>query len=188
MSIVTKNYLKKILFISFFMLFSTFSYSQNNDEIFIGNKNAKVEIKIYSSFTCPHCANFHFKVIPDIIKEYVERGKVQLIFIDFPLLLLCNSGTVTYPKFTFSPSTIPSGNSNGKGAAVNFPISVSCLQAQKNIETIITISVFFILNKLLVNILISLTIVSNELYPNFYILIQNPFKRDKTNFSFIYPF
>ena len=46
MSILTKNYLKKILFISFFMLFSSFSYSQNNDEIFIGNKNAIVEIKI----------------------------------------------------------------------------------------------------------------------------------------------
>ena len=45
MLIVLKNYLIKILFISFFMLFSSFSYSQNNDEIFIGNKNAKKILK-----------------------------------------------------------------------------------------------------------------------------------------------
>ena len=38
-----------------------------------------------SSFTCPHCANFHFKVIPQIKSEYVDTGKVQLIFVDFPL-------------------------------------------------------------------------------------------------------
>jgi len=35
--------------------------------------------------TCPHCANFHTKVVPEIKKKYVESGKVQLIFIDFPL-------------------------------------------------------------------------------------------------------
>ena len=85
MSIVTKNYLKKILFISFFMLFSSFSYSQNNNEIFIGNKNAKVEIKIYSSFTCPHCANFHKNTYPKLVKEYASKDLIKISFIDFPL-------------------------------------------------------------------------------------------------------
>jgi protein-disulfide isomerase len=85
MSIVIKNYLKKILFISFFMLFSSFSYSQNNDEIFIGNKNAKVEIKIYSSFTCPHCANFHKNTYPKLVKEYASKDLIKITFIDFPL-------------------------------------------------------------------------------------------------------
>ena len=51
----------------------------------IGSYDAIVKIKIFSSLTCPHCANFHIKVVPKIIKEYVESGKVQLIFIDFPL-------------------------------------------------------------------------------------------------------
>jgi len=41
--------------------------------------------KIFSSLTCPHCANFHIKVVPEIKKEYIDTGKVQLIFIDFPL-------------------------------------------------------------------------------------------------------
>ena len=51
----------------------------------IGSYDAIVKIKIFSSLTCPHCANFHIKVVPKIIKEYVESGKVQLIFFDFPL-------------------------------------------------------------------------------------------------------
>jgi Protein-disulfide isomerase len=62
---IIKNYLKNILIVSSFILFSSFSYGQNNEEIFIGNKNAKVEIKIYSSFTCPHCANFHKNTYPN---------------------------------------------------------------------------------------------------------------------------
>ena len=51
----------------------------------IGSYDAVVKIKIFSSLTCPHCANFHAKVVPKIVKKYVESGKVQLIFIDFPL-------------------------------------------------------------------------------------------------------
>ena len=51
----------------------------------IGSYDAIVKIKIFSSLTCPHCANFHIKVVPKIIKKYVGSGKVQLIFIDFPL-------------------------------------------------------------------------------------------------------
>jgi len=51
----------------------------------IGSYDAIVKIKIFSSLTCPHCADFHIKVVPEIKKNYVESGKVQLIFIDFPL-------------------------------------------------------------------------------------------------------
>ena len=53
--------------------------------VVIGSYDAIVKIKVFSSLTCPHCASFHIKVVPEIKKEYVESGKVQLIFIDFPL-------------------------------------------------------------------------------------------------------
>ena len=53
--------------------------------VVVGPDDAAVKIKVFSSLTCPHCANFHTKVIPKIKKEYVNSGKVQLIFIDFPL-------------------------------------------------------------------------------------------------------
>ena len=80
-----KNFFKKTLIIFSFVLFSSLSYAQNNEEIFIGNKNAKVEIKIYSSFTCPHCANFHKNTYPKLVKEYASKDLIKISFIDFPL-------------------------------------------------------------------------------------------------------
>ena len=56
-----------------------------SDLVILGTDNAPVKIKVFSSLTCPHCANFHIKIVPEIKKNYVESGKVQLIFIDFPL-------------------------------------------------------------------------------------------------------
>jgi len=67
----------------FYILICVKSYSDNL--ITLGNNDAKVKIKIFSSHTCPHCASFHINVVPKIKKEYVDTGAVQLIFIDFPL-------------------------------------------------------------------------------------------------------
>ena len=75
----------KILLI--LLILSCKAYAENFEKplIVLGKENAPVKIKIFSSFTCPHCANFHLNVVPKIKKEYVDLGKVQLIFIDFPL-------------------------------------------------------------------------------------------------------
>jgi len=65
------------------------SYADNSNTqknmVAIGSDDAFVKIKVFSSLTCPHCANFHIKVVSEIKKEYIKSGKVQLIFIDFPL-------------------------------------------------------------------------------------------------------
>ena len=78
-----------IKIILFFFIFSIKSYSDNlekNDSLIVlGSDTAIVKIKIFSSLTCPHCADFHTKVVPEIKREYIDTGKVQLIFIDFPL-------------------------------------------------------------------------------------------------------
>lgn len=84
--------LKSSLIITTFIIFTIFCiklYADDtkiqNKTIYMGSYDAVVKIKIFSSFTCPHCANFHINIVPQIKKEYVETGKVQLIFIDFPL-------------------------------------------------------------------------------------------------------
>ena len=87
------NSIFKLLFLAkIFVLYLIISLNSFADDssikknmIVIGSYDAIVKIKIFSSLTCPHCANFHMKVVPEIKKEYVESGKVQLIFIDFPL-------------------------------------------------------------------------------------------------------
>ena len=82
------NY-KLFYFVLILLLFSFRSFSDDlkieNDFVTLGSNNASIEIKVYSSLTCPHCANFHAKIIPKIIKNYVESGKVKIIFFDFPL-------------------------------------------------------------------------------------------------------
>ena len=78
-----------IKIILFFTILSVKSYSDNSEKndslIVLGSDTAIVKIKVFSSLTCPHCANFHTKVVPEIKREYIDTGKVQLIFIDFPL-------------------------------------------------------------------------------------------------------
>jgi len=80
-------FLIKILFIFFIISLKTYADSSktSNNLVVLGEDNAPVKIKVFSSLTCPHCANFHIKIIPEIKKKYIDSGKVQLIFIDFPL-------------------------------------------------------------------------------------------------------
>lgn len=50
-----------------------------------GNKEAKVIMIEYSSLTCPHCAHFHNKMLPDLQKNYIETGKIMYIMRPYPL-------------------------------------------------------------------------------------------------------
>ena len=52
---------------------------------FLGSKDAPIKIKEFFSLTCGHCSNFHIKTLPQLKKKYIDTGKVQLEFIDYPL-------------------------------------------------------------------------------------------------------
>ncbi len=56
-----------------------------DDDLFIGRADAPVTIVEYASLTCPHCARFHTDVLPKIKKDYIDAGKVRLIYRDYPL-------------------------------------------------------------------------------------------------------
>ena len=78
--------LKVLIIYSFFYLHSFADSNEINDKsVVLGSNEAIVKIKLFSSLTCPHCASFHNKVVPKIKKEFIDSGKVQLIFLDFPL-------------------------------------------------------------------------------------------------------
>jgi protein-disulfide isomerase len=51
----------------------------------IGDPAAPVTIIEYSSLTCPHCAAFHAKILPELKQRYIDTGKVRLVLRDFPL-------------------------------------------------------------------------------------------------------
>lgn len=51
----------------------------------LGRADAPITMIEYSSLTCPHCASFHADTLPRIKVDYIDTGKVRLIYRDFPL-------------------------------------------------------------------------------------------------------
>ncbi len=51
----------------------------------LGDANAPVTMFDFSSMTCPHCADFHTKTLPELKTRYIDTGKLKLVFRDFPL-------------------------------------------------------------------------------------------------------
>ena len=51
----------------------------------IGNQNAKVTVKVFSSLTCPHCANFHEEIFNKLKSEYIDKNLVKFEHHAFPL-------------------------------------------------------------------------------------------------------
>lgn len=60
----------------------------------LGKADAPVTVIEYASMTCPHCAVFHGTVLPKIKSEYVDAGKVRVVFRDFPLDRLALTASV----------------------------------------------------------------------------------------------
>ena len=57
--------------------------SSDNDPV-IGSQDAAITIIEFSDFQCPFCARFHIQTLPIIMDEYINEGKVKLVFRDFP--------------------------------------------------------------------------------------------------------
>lgn len=61
-------------------------------DMVLGKPDAPITIIEYASLTCPHCANFHATILPTLKTDYIETGKLRLIFRDFPLDQLAFAG------------------------------------------------------------------------------------------------
>jgi len=56
-----------------------------DDDAVLGNENATVTIIEFSDYECPFCGRYFKQTYPQIVKEYVNTGKVKIVFRDFPL-------------------------------------------------------------------------------------------------------
>jgi protein-disulfide isomerase len=49
-------------------------------EMSLGAPDAPVTLVEYAMFTCPHCKAFHEEVFPQIKKNFIDTGKVRLVY------------------------------------------------------------------------------------------------------------
>ena len=68
-----------------YCVFLTFTVKAESKVLSVGNFNAKVTVKVFSSLTCPHCANFHNSIFNNLKKEYIDKGLVRFEHHAFPL-------------------------------------------------------------------------------------------------------
>lgn len=71
--------------ISVLLFFSIANTGKAQDFLEYGQPNAKVKIEVFSSLTCPHCAQFHLNVLPKILDKYLASGNIYVQLKDFPL-------------------------------------------------------------------------------------------------------
>ena len=62
-----------------------FSIEVKSQIIGLGNQDSKVTVKVFSSLTCPACANFHSKIFYKLKQEYIDKGLVRFEHHPFPL-------------------------------------------------------------------------------------------------------
>jgi protein-disulfide isomerase len=55
-------------------------------EPFIGDANAPVVMAYWFDYQCPYCRQEEENVLPQLIKDYVDTGKVRIVFKDFQFL------------------------------------------------------------------------------------------------------
>ena len=79
--------IKNRILICIFVTFFAMSANAKDDFPYYGklDPEPKIVIKVFSSLTCPHCADFHLNVMPKLLEKYVLSEKVLIKLMDFPL-------------------------------------------------------------------------------------------------------
>ena len=75
----------KLIYKIIFIIAVFFSVEAKSKEVGIGNINSKVTIKVFSSLTCPACANFHSKIYYQLKRDFIEGGMIRFEHHPFPL-------------------------------------------------------------------------------------------------------
>ncbi len=63
----------------------TTTSEQTKDLLVIGDKNAPITIVEYSDYKCPECGKYHNDAGKKIREEYINTGKVKLVFRPYPV-------------------------------------------------------------------------------------------------------
>jgi len=75
--------IKNIFLISFFFIIVNCDQATQSKN----SSNSVVVVKVFSSLTCPHCADFHGAIYKKLDDEYISTGRVKFDHYAFPLNL-----------------------------------------------------------------------------------------------------
>ena len=91
---------KTFLRIFYIIFFATSAFSDTKvNPIYEGNIDAKIQLIVYESLTCSHCADFHKNVYPDLKKDFIDKGLVKIEYRNFPLnLAALNAAKIAHCK------------------------------------------------------------------------------------------
>ncbi|MBI2021875.1 DsbA family protein [Candidatus Daviesbacteria bacterium] len=56
-----------------------------DDDPVLGDKNAPITLVEFSDYECPFCKRHFDETYPQLIKNYIDTGKVKLVYRDYPL-------------------------------------------------------------------------------------------------------
>jgi len=93
--------MKKLFITTLFIVFYFLPLSLKAEikPILEGNKNAKINLIVYESLTCNHCANFHLKIYPKLKETYIDIGIANIEFRNFPLdMAALNASKIAHCK------------------------------------------------------------------------------------------
>ena len=93
--------MKKIILTIFFLISICNSVSSDTkiNPINEGDIDAKINLILYESLTCGHCADFHKNIYPELKKDFIEKGLVKIEFRSFPLdMMAFNASKIAHCK------------------------------------------------------------------------------------------
>lgn len=129
-------------------------------EMIMGDPNAPVTMIEYASFTCPHCANFEKDVLPLVKADFIDTGKVRLVYREvyfdgpslwasmvarcagedrfFGVVDLLYKNQATWSRAADGPSMVAQLTSIGKQAGMTEAEVDACLRDEARAKDLIT--------------------------------------------------
>ncbi len=116
-----------------------------DDDPVLGDKNAKITLIDFSDYECPFCKRHFTDTYPQLKKDYIDTGKVKMVFRDLPLNFHANAareaeaaewarkqgGDAVY--FQYHDQIFTKTTSNGTGLALEqLPIIAKDLKLDVN--------------------------------------------------------